>query len=74
MLLEVVQTATYGYNYTGMSVDAVGNSMFISASSCNHSSLIGCLKILNMTLDVARCLGCLWMHKLYLDAPGQLYR
>ena len=48
--------------------------MFISASSCNHSSLIGCLKILDMTLDVAPCLGCLWMHKLYLDAPGQLYR
>ena len=53
MLLEVVQKVTFGYNYTGMSVNAVGNSMFISASSCNHSSLIGCLKILDMTLDVA---------------------
>ena len=53
-----------GYNYNGMSVNAVSNNIFISASSCNHSSFIGGLKILNMTLDVARCLGCCtWMHQ-----------
>ena len=41
--------------------------MFISASNCTtHHSLA--------SLDVAWCLGCLLMHKLYLDAPGQLYR
>ena len=29
MLLEVVQKVTYGYYYYGMSVDAVGNSMYV---------------------------------------------
>ena len=32
----------------------------------------GCSWLLKMTLDAAGCLGCLSMHKLFLDAPKHL--